>query len=157
MDGIRSYLLGIVAAAFLCTIASYLAGKNSFSGSAIKLITGAIMLLTLASPVMKLRIDNPYEIFDDVSEQAERITSYAADSAQESLSGIIKEKTQAYILDKANYYGVEVSVEVSLSDGDIPQPASVCISGNISPYNKKLLSDTIEKDLGIPTEAQIWK
>lgn len=156
MESIREYLLGIVAAAILCTTVSQLAGKENFLGSAIKLITGVFMLLVLVSPMMKLKLRMPSEIFADISHQADRITSSATDSTQESISAIIKERTQAYILDKAKTCGLEMSVDVTLSDAQIPEPVSVAISGNISPYNRKILSDMIEKDLGISAEAQIW-
>jgi len=156
MSSIREYLLGIVAAAILCAIVSQLAGRDGFLGSAVKLITGVFMLIALVSPVMKLRIRMPSEIFTDISQQADQITTSAVDSAQESVSAIIKEQTQAYILDKAKSYGLDMSVEVTLSDAQIPEPISVKLSGKVSPYNKKILSEVIEKDLGIPTEAQIW-
>ena len=156
MSSIREYLLGIVAAAILCAIVSQLPGKDSFLGSTMKLITGVFMLIALVSPVAKLQIRMPSEIFTDISQQADQITASAVDSTRESVSAIIKEQTQAYILDKAKSYGLEMSVEVTLSDDRIPEPISVKLSGNVSPYNKKILSEAIEKDLGIPTEAQIW-
>lgn len=156
MQSIKEYLLGVVAAAMLCAIVSQLAGKENFHGTAIKLICGVFMLLALVSPITKLNIHLPSEIFSDISQQADQITSAAADSTQESIYTIIKERTQAYILDKGNSYGVDMSVEVTLSDDRIPEPISVRIIGNVSPYNKKILSGVIENDLGIPAEAQIW-
>ncbi|MBQ7817207.1 MAG: hypothetical protein IJ388_00220 [Oscillospiraceae bacterium] len=156
MTGIKEYLFGVIAAAILCAVVSQLAGKDSFPGSAVKLIAGIFMLLTLACPVLDLHITTPGALFADISLQADQITASAEDSTRESISGIIKERTQAYILDKANNYGVTLSVEVTLSDSDIPEPVSVQISGNVSPYTKKILSETIERDLGIATEAQVW-
>ena len=156
MGSIREYLLGVIAAAILCAIVSQLAGKDHFLGSVIKLIAGVFMLIAVVSPVMKLNIRMPRDIFSELSTQADQITTSASVTTQESISGIIKERTQAYILDKANRYGLELTVDITLSDAQIPQPVAVTIQGKISPYNKKLLSETIEKDLGIPTEAQIW-
>ena len=156
MAWIREYLPGVIAAALLCSVVMQLAGKNDLVGSAIKLICGVFMLLALISPVMKLRISTPQDIFTDVSDQAASITASASDSTRESFAGIIKDKLQSYILDKANDYGLELSVEITLSDSDLPEPVSVQISGSVSPYHKKLLSDMIAQDLGVPTEAQIW-
>ncbi len=155
MEAIKEYLLGVIAAAILCAIVSQLAGKESFLGAAMKLICGVFMLLALISPVMNVRI-KPANIFSDISLQADRITSAAADSTQESIAEIIKEQTQAYILDKASSQGVTLSVDVKLTDGDIPVPIGVTLSGSVSPYAKKILSETIEKDLGIAAEAQVW-
>ncbi|MBQ8768069.1 MAG: hypothetical protein IJZ15_00225 [Oscillospiraceae bacterium] len=156
MQGIKEYLFGVIAAAILCAIVSQLVGKDGLLSAAVKLITGIFMLLTLVSPVLNLKISAPGEIFSDISLQADQITSSASDSTRETISGIIKEKTEAYILDKANLHGAALTVDVSLSESEIPEPVSVQISGNVSPYTRKILSETIEKDLGIATEAQIW-
>ena len=155
MDGIKEYLFGVIAEAILCAIVSQIAGKDSFLGTAVKLITGVFMLLALVSPVMDIRL-NPMDIFSDITLQADYITSSAADSSRESMAGIIKDQTQAYILDKAKNHGVELSVEVMLSDDKIPKPISVALRGSVSPYVKKMLTEVIEQDLGIGTEAQIW-
>ena len=155
MEGIKEYLLAVIAAAILCSVVTQLVGRESFLGTAIKLITGVFMLIVLISPITGLRIQ-PEKIFSDISLDAEAITTDAANSSRESMAAIIKEQTQAYILDKADSCGVSLSVEVILSDGDIPEPVSVVLSGDISPYNKKVLTQTIEKDLGIPSEVQIW-
>lgn len=155
MEGIKDYLIGVIAAAIVCAIVSQMAGKDTFLAAALKLITGVFMLIALTAPALNLRI-KPISLFADISQQAEQITSSAEDSTRESISGIIKERTQAYILDKAKNQGADLAVEVALSDAEIPEPISVTISGNVSPYVKKTLSEMIEKDLGIGVEAQIW-
>lgn len=155
MEGIKEYLLGVIGAAILCSIVSQISGKESFLGTTVKLITGAFMLIVLVAPITDIQI-HPAKLFSDISLDADKITSAAANSSRESITGIIKEQTQAYILDKANTCGVALDVEVVVSDGDIPEPVSVIISGDVSPYNKKILTQTIENDLGIPSEAQIW-
>lgn len=155
MEGIKEYVLGVIAAASLCAIVSQLSGKDSFLGAVIKLITGVFMLLALASPIMNIRF-KPNNTFSNLTLQADEITSTAAASTRESVALIIKEQTRSYILDKANSYGVDLDIEVTLSDDEIPVPVSVCVSGDVSPYTKKLLCESIEKDLGIGTESQIW-
>ena len=156
MTWIKSYLLGLVAAAVLCAMITQLVGKKDIISVAIKLLCAVFMLLALVSPITKLRISAPEDLFADISYQADAITTAAAASTQNSISAIIKEKTQAYILDKASQYGLNLTVEVILSDGSIPEPVGVQLTGNISPYNKRILSSAIEQDLGIPAEAQIW-
>lgn len=155
MEGVREYLLGVIAAAILCSILSQLAGKEGFLGAVMKLLCGIFMVLALVAPITKIRI-SPNKIFSGISLQANAITASAAESSRESMAAIIKEQTQAYILDKANSQGVNLSVEVMLSDAEIPEPIGVKLSGNVSPYAKKILSQAIENDLGIATEAQIW-
>ena len=155
MEGIREYLLGVIAAAILCSVISQFAAKDGLLSAGIKLICGVFMVVALVSPIIKIRID-PTRIFSDVSLEANGITETAANASRESVSAIIKEQTQAYILDKANSQGANLSVEVMLSDEEIPKPIRVKITGNVSPYSKRILTQTIENDLGIAAEAQIW-
>ena len=155
MQDIREYLLGVIAAACICAIVTQIPGKSSFPGVVIKLIAGIFMLLSLVSPLTDVRL-KPISAITDVSRQANEITASAEDSTRESIAQIIKERTQAYILDKAESLGADLSVEITLSEDSIPTPVGVSISGNISPYSKKILSQTIAQDLGIDTEAQIW-
>jgi hypothetical protein len=155
MEGIKEYLLGVISAAILCAIVSQIPGKGSFANAAIKLIAGVFMLLALASPIIHIRL-KPADILTDISAQANQITASAAAATKDSIAQSIKERTQTYILDKANSLGADLTIEVMLSDGEIQEPVSVSICGNISPYSKKILSETIAKDLGIGTEAQIW-
>jgi len=114
------------------------------------------MLLAIVAPVCKLRFTASADIFENISNQADAITTSASASSNESICRIIKDNVQAYILDKANSYGVDLTVDVTLSEGEIPAPVSVSLTGDVAPYTKRLLSEMIEKDLGIGTEAQIW-
>jgi hypothetical protein len=59
-------------------------------------------------------------------------------------------------LDKATALGAEISVQVHLSGDALPAPNGVTVEGAISPYGKTKLSGILEKDLGIPMEAQTW-
>ncbi len=155
MEGIREYLFGVIAAAILCAIVTQLSGRDSLVKTPIKLISGVFLILVLVCPIFQSRI--PTNItFSGVSQEAEQITAAAADSTRESMAAIIKERVETYILDKAKLQGAQLSVEVTLSEDTIPEPIGVSLSGEISPYSKKLLSQTIENDLGISAEAQIW-
>lgn len=155
MEGIREYLFGVIAAGVMCAIVSQLCGKDSLFGIAVKLIAGIFMLLALVSPLTNIRLQR-VNILTDISQQAEQITQTSADSSRESMAAIIKEQTQAYILDKAESLGVALSVDVTLSEAELPEPIGITISGSVSPYSKKILSETIAEDLGIGMEAQKW-
>ena len=69
------------------------------------------------------------------------------------MTEIIKQRTQAYILDKAQALNTVLEVEVTLSDDDIPVPLKVRLKGKISPYAKGRLQATIAEDLGIEKVA----
>ena len=73
-----------------------------------------------------------------------------------AMIAIIKEETEAYILDKAASLGVTLSVEVMVEDGNVPRLSGVQLSGQVSPYARQQLSTWISNDLGISKENQKW-
>ena len=156
MDWIREYLLRLICAALLCGIVNGLLSKKGALGAAVKLITGIFMVITMVSPLLRIRIDNITGYFDGISSDANAAVESGQMDAADALKAIIKSKTEAYILDKAKSYGAEVTVEVRVDGSDLPAPCSVSVSGSISPYGKKQLSSMIADELGIALEDQEW-
>jgi hypothetical protein len=72
------------------------------------------------------------------------------------MAEIIKHRTAAYILQRAQELHVHLDIEVVLSADDIPVPEKVFLSGTVAPFAKKQLQQIIEQDLGIAKECQIW-
>ncbi len=156
MDWLRDYLLKMICAALLCGMLTGLIGKKGALGTTVKLLTGVFMVMTIVSPWIHMRIQGLSDFFQDVSYNADAAVTDGQNTAREMLADIIKTKTEAYILDKANSFGAELAVEVKVDGSDLPVPCSVRISGSISPYGKKQLENVIANDLGIALEEQIW-
>lgn len=153
---ISKYLLSLVAAALVCGIATSLLGQKGALGSAVKLLAGIYMTLAIIAPWGQLRLEEFSQWRDQVTADGERLTASGQNEARDAMAESIIANTQSYILDKAEALGVDVTVEVMLDDSPIPVPQQVRIRGNISPYNREKLGSIIERDLGIPTEAQLW-
>jgi len=156
MDGIREYLLQVTAAAIVCAIATGLTDQKNMSGKVIQLLAGFFMALAVVGPWMTVRLDFVKDFTEDISSQADRVVAEGEKSAKESMAEIIKEKTKAYILDKAKALGAVLTVEVTLDWENSLLPCGVRLKGNVSPYAKRMLTDIIEKDLGIRAEEQKW-
>lgn len=156
MEAVREYLLRVTAAAVLCGIATGLLGKKDTLGAVVKMIAGIFMALTVVSPWVNIRLNALKDITSDISVSADDAVSEGEISAREAMAEIIIAETRAYILDKANDLGATLDVEVTLDADDSLTPCAVRLSGNISPYGKRVLSKMIEDDLGISTEEQIW-
>ena len=156
MDFMGNYIVKLLAASLICGAAVQLLGNKGSMGSLIRLIAGLFMAVTVISPWAQVRISHISDYFEDVSSDSEQIVMAGEEQARDMLVSIIKERTQAYILDKANSYGAELAVEVSVDGSDTPAPCAVRISGSISPAGKKALSNLIQKELGIPLEEQAW-
>ncbi len=156
MDGIREYLLCVTVAALCCGIIISITGSKGMTGTTIKFLTGIFMAIVVVSPLAGLRLDALGGFLDDVHLEADQAAAFGEDAAFDAYADIIKENVTAYILDKAGSSGAALRVEVTLDDSVPPIPCSVKIQGRIAPYEKSLLSDAIEKDLGIKAEDQKW-
>lgn len=156
MQGLREYLLSVTAAAFLCAIAKHIVGEKGSAGKLIPVITGLFLCITVISPVIHIRLGDIEEYFDDFNLEAGAYSSDGHEIAHEEMKKIIKEQTEAYILDEAERLGTQITVDIQLSDDDSLIPCAVQIQGSTSPYQKQRMSKYISDYLGIPQENQIW-
>ncbi len=156
MDNIRQYLLTIICAAILCAITLRICEKNSAHNSILKLLTGIFLSITVISPLTNIKISDITYSLTDYNIDAEQVVAQSNSNVNSQLRGIITQKAEAYILDKATSLGVAMEVEVILSK-DENTPQSVVIQADISPYAKSQMQQIITEDLGIPKEKQVWK
>ena len=155
MEQIRSYLLSLICAALLCSIVTALCARSGKLTTVIRFLTGIYMSVALCQPLLALTpasfvISLPYV------DSASNLVDEAQQTATTELRRVIKEKTQAYILDKACAMGAQIKADITLCKDDPPLPEAVCISGSIAPYAKQQLSAYMAEQLGIPKEAQQW-
>lgn len=152
MDTIKAYLLSVTAAALVCGIINSLSGKGS-TAKLLKLISGLFLAATVIKPAVEIKLDNIYTFTDNLAVSSDVAVSRGETLAAEEMKRIIKEKTEAYILDKAKALGAEIAVEITLQDYT---PAGVTIKGDVSPYVKNNLRASITQELDIPPEEQVW-
>lgn len=157
MDSIRTYLLTVVCVAMISSIAINMISKKSPHAAIIKLIAGLIMSITIISPWLKIDFENLSLYLSDFETEAQNAVVDGTEYASTTLSTIIKDNAEAYILDKANQLGLSIEVEVCLSDESPPMPTFAEIHGTVSPYAKARLQEIIENDLAISKENQLWK
>lgn len=156
MNGVAEYLLTVTSAAVVCSIAKSMAGSKSTAGKITKIVSGVFLTVTLLSPVMNFPLDDVTDFFEDYRSLASEAAASGTEMAAAAMGDIIKEETEAYILDKAVKMDLDITVEVTLCDSDPPAPYQVIITGTVSPYKKNVLSQLIIDDLGIPRENQQW-
>lgn len=156
MASIKTYLLGVVAAAVICGIATRLMGEKGTQGAMTKLIAGLFLVFTVIRPVANISLDGLSDFTAAYSDAGEQAAAAGESLTKDALAVSIKAQTEAYILDKAAGLQVDLEVEVTLSEDDIPTPIAVRLSGKVSPYAKARLQNIITDDLGIEKERQIW-
>ena len=153
MDAIKEYLLSVTAAAVICGLVTTLVGKSGSISDLLKLLCGLFMCATVIKPAVDVKLDDVYNFTDQLAVNSDLAVSRGEEMATEEMKRIIKDRTETYILDKANALGAEVEVEITLED---VIPAGVTVTGDLSPFAKSSLAATITQDLGIPPEEQIW-
>lgn len=154
---VKNYILSIVASAIICAVARSMLNEKTSIGKIVKLISNLLMTVTILAPLVNISFRNITNYLDDITLQANQHAESGSQMAEDSVAGIIKSKSEAYILDKANSMGLEIGVEVELDDSSNTLPSGVIITGTLSPYTRQVLGAYMEDMLGIPKENQQWK
>jgi len=157
MGGIRAYLFGVVAAGMICSIVQIVGPQKGINGSLIKTLCGIFVLLISFSPVLEVFYSDFDSLVPDFSASGQTAAEQGESFAREALEAGIKNRTEAYILDKAESYDARLEVEVKIKWNDTPVPVGAVISGDCSPYAKSQLSAMMEQDLGIQRKDQQWR
>ena len=156
MEKVSQYLLSVIAASIICGLVNSLLEKNKTVASISKLLTGLILLLTVLRPLININVTSIFTFSQSAHAEAQEVIESALSISVKQQSDLIKSKTEQYIIENANSLGANISVCVALDNRNHNVPCAVQITGAVSPYIKAQLTQTIEKDLGIPREAQTW-
>ena len=152
----KEYVLSIIISAIISGIVSSFFDRNKSSGKIMHILTGILMTITVISPLKKITFSEFSNYFDNISATAGIYANEGKSINQENTAAIIKQSTEAYILDKAKNMGLDISVEVELNENN-SVPCGIMISGDVAPYERDILCDYIYDTLGITRENQQWK
>ena len=156
MDSLRQYIITVIAATIMSKIVLDITEKKGATHSVLKFITGIFIIITVISPFKQHTTYDISGYFSDWGVSASEYVQAGEESAKSSKNTFIKEQTQAYILDRADQLGIDVTVEVVLNEDDLSIPKEVYINGSVSPYGKLKLQQIISQELGITEDKQIW-
>lgn len=149
MSGMASYILSVTAAAILVSIVRQLSGAAT-----VRLVSGLFMALVILAPLVKLELPDPEKWLREFQVEAQSAVSAGEEMAQDAAREIIKEETEAYILDKAASMGAVIEADVKLDDAGMP--VSVKLRGEASGAAKARLRAWIREELGIGEGMQHW-
>ena len=153
MEAIRDYLFSVTAAALICGAVSCIIGKNGGISKLLKLLCGIFLAAAVIKPVVDVKIDDLSFFSNRLGVDADQVVAIGKEMAADEMNRIIKEKSEAYILDKAMSLGAKVEVMIKLENS---VPTGITVKGDVSPFLKSQLSACIIQDLGILQEDQIW-
>lgn len=149
------YVLSVICIVILCAIMQMLVPTRS-AGALVKMVTGLVVTVAVLSPVLKDRVFQFDIRLENIMEDGKQAIAEGETLSSESYTHLIKEKTQAYIENKASGLGIAIRAEVSVHKEYPNAPETVTIRGVVPPYAKKQLSQSICDALGILEENQIW-
>ena len=149
----RAWLLGIVLTAFASGLARQLAPQGR-EQAMVRLAGGLLLTLAVLRPLAGMDWEGPALEAGAFQIRTEEQAAVYRKNQQQALSAIIEDRTEAYILDKANRLGLDCTVSVTAAAGEsgIPLPDTVTIRGGYS----EMLAVCIEEEVGIPAEKQFW-
>ena len=153
IGAVRSWLTSIAAVTLMLTVVQTLVPEGTLRK--ISGFTGGLLLLAaLLQPVLKTDLGRLRLDFSGYEEAIETRTAELDNAGKEELAAIIAGRTAAYISDKADALGLEVTVRVETEPGEegTPLPVSAELEGSYS----QDLADWIAGELGIPAERQVW-
>lgn len=158
MELVRSWLIGVTAAALAVALADCLAPNGAVKKIG-KLTGGLLLAAAILQPVAGLDYASMSGILTDYRMEAEDYSSALEAENMLLVKTIIEEQTGAYIQDKAAELGITCTAEVTcLTDGDgNPYPASVIVCGELTQAQEDGLRRIIEGDLAIPEQNQLYE
>lgn len=156
MDGFRDYVIQLSATALICAVVLRFARGSGAVKMMIKLLCGIILSYSIIHPITDLSFSGIRQFASEFQADAQNAVQWGEEVYSEAWTQSITQGVEAYILEKARDLKLDLCVEVELSDDEIPVPVAVLLTGDVAPYAKSVLGDTISRDLNIPKENQTW-
>jgi hypothetical protein len=155
---IKSWVLGVAAAAFIAGIAISLVPQGKMR-RVVSLVCGFMTIAVMLGPLKEFDFGSYSSYLSEFQSRTENIGAELANENERLIKAIIEERSAAYILDKATQLEIsdlKVTVVTKAGDGDYPYPWSVELGGEATEQQKRSLGRYMEAELGIPAERQHW-
>lgn len=156
MDAIAGYVLRVCCSAVIAGIIQSVCPEGA-GGKVRKMIIGIFMAFVVISPLRELELGELWELPEELYDEGQDISAIAQADATDAVSELIIQQLTAYILDEAGSLNADIQVTRVSLDPDTLAPMEIELTGEVSPYARSLLSDSIESNLGIGKEDQTWK
>lgn len=152
MEALRQYIISVTAAGLICGVVTGLF-PNGTGAAIMKLVCGVFLSYAVLAPVTQMDLGELAAQSWAVADGSDAVAT-GESLSQEARGQFIKQRLEAYILDKASSLGLELQAEVTLEDGQLP--TAVKLTGQAAPYQRKQLERILALELGIAKENQQW-
>ena len=151
-EGVRMWLLSVLAVSLLCALADALMPKGPVKGVG-KLVCGLMLAWAVVSPVAKLDLESGQKWMEHFDAGLDRRGEELKKQVDGEMKGIIEEEYEAYIVDKAAQLGAVCTAEVECREEEgMYLPDRALIRGELSQPVSRELSRTLSGELGLPRE-----
>lgn len=157
-ESLHSWVISVISTAAFCAVAINITPKGRVL-SVVKLLCGLVMIFAIVSPFANINFNKYSESMAKYKGRAKELTQNADDYEDKLNRTFIEDKCAAYILDKAESYGIHissVSVEAEWSVDGYWYPVSPDICSDCSDEVRSRLASWLESELGIAKERQTW-
>ena len=152
MEFIRQWIFGIAGAGIIGTVALAVAPEGSVK-KILKVVVALVLIISVLRPFIGW--DPAFGLEDwggEISREGIEKTGMGL------MEVIIAERTSAYIVNKAQAIGLDVSVIVECRiEEHYPIPWRITIGHPRPEHAKNALSNLIYRDIGVPPERQIYR
>ena len=155
MEGIRNYLVSVVAVCMITVPAMVFVRKESLQKT-VKLIGGVLILLVAIRPLLHIDMNDIAETLKHFTQKYEFDASVVEENAQSKIAECVKETSQQVIEEKAAELGGILQAEVEVSDGDLPAPIHVKLTGSMPVNRIGEMKEYLLTAFQIPLEEQEW-
>ncbi len=157
MDGVRGWLLSIIAASILCALADSIMPPGSVKRVG-RLVCGMVLLCVVLAPVSRLDLKGGQGWLDSYFAGLEVRKAELNEQVNEGMKVIIEQQYAAYIVDKAEEMGLSCTARVSCRAGEegLYVPDTVQVAGIRSDVEQSRLTQMIQEKLGVPLERQVY-
>lgn len=154
MEELKQYLLSVITLALICAVVQTF--QQGPSKTLAQLVCGLILTVTVVKPFLHFDFSEAFDAVLSLPGDAQENAAEGEKMSREALADIIKEETEAYILDKAKELGAEISADIIVSDDDIPVPTAAVIRGTLTAHTRDFLEEVLCTKLGIAKENLTW-
>lgn len=158
MTALREYLIRVVVCAFLVSL-SQAAASGERCKRALRLAGGCVMILAVLRPLVGLNPAVVGQILPELPGWRSEAMKEAEEKNRQLLRDLIVSQTEAHIQDRAAALSAHVEIKVTVKETEegVYVPWSAELTGILTAEQKRQLAETLEQELAIPPERQIWR
>ena len=155
MEMVRQYIISVISASVVCALFKGLLVKRA-SSKIVNVLCGMFLLFTFLRPVKDIDLLDMIVSFRWDESTTQESVHRGEELTQNAMADIISAEIASYVEKKANALGAKVHIEVRLTDEEIPSPAEMDITGQVSPYVRRQLEAFISENIGLEGEVVRW-